>query len=210
MKARLTTSRISTRRHSPRLSVGFVLLIALLISLGPSLGSLRADDPISGPRVGEQAKRFEIELVTGEKAGEKVDFLKTVQNKPVLILFVSEMTRPGFGLLRTLEKYGRLRQPDGLEVLIVRVTADAEAARKHSKLLYEMYEVKSPAGLAVEGKEGPKDYGLNDQAQMTVLLLDKQHKVLLNVARRAPDRADFDEIRKGIDKLLGPSPVPFP
>ena len=25
-----------------------------------------------------------------------------------------------------------------------------------------------------------------------------------------PERQDFDEVRKAIDKLLGPSPVPFP
>ena len=46
--------------------------------------------------------------------------------------------------------------------------------------------------------------------ETTVLLLDKQHKVLFNQALRAPERQDFDEVRKAIDKLLGPSPVPFP
>jgi hypothetical protein len=32
----------------------------------------------------------------------------------------------------------------------------------------------------------------------------------MNMARRAPERQDFDEVRKAIDKLLGPSPVAFP
>lgn len=169
-----------------------------------------ADDPKSGLEVGKPAPGFEMQVATGDDAGKRVDYLKKWDKKPVLVIFVGEMSRPAFGLLKQLDKYGRLRQPEGLEVLLVRVTDDAEAAGRQAKLFYDNYEIKSPAGIVAEGKEGPRDYGLNADAQMTVLLLDKDHKVALNVARRAPDRADFDEIRKGIDKLVGPSPVPFP
>ena len=41
------------------------------------------------------------------------------------------------------------------------------------------------------------------------LLVAKDRKVLFNMSRRAPERQDFDDIRKAIDKLIGPSPVPF-
>jgi hypothetical protein len=170
----------------------------------------RADEPVSGPKVGEAAGALEAEIATGDDAGKMRDMMEPLKDKPVLIIFISEMTRPGFGLLKQLDKYGRLRQPEGLEVLIVRVTDDKAGAAKHAKILYDMYDVKSTAGVAVGGKAGPKDYGLHDDAQMTVLLVDKQHKVLMNLARRSPDRQDFDEVRKAIDKLLGPSPVAFP
>jgi len=43
-----------------------------------------------------------------------------------------------------------------------------------------------------------------------VLLVNKERKVVYNLSRRAPERQDFDEVRKAIDKLIGPSPVPFP
>lgn len=170
----------------------------------------RADEPVSGPKVGEAANGFEIEVATGDEAGKKLDVLGAIKEKPVLVIFIGEMTRPGFGLLKLLDKYGRLRQPEGLEVLIVRVADDAAGAAKHCKILYDLYDVKSTAGVAAGGKAGPKDYGLHDEAQMTVLLVDKEHKVVFNMARRAADRQDFDEARKAIDKLLGPSPVPFP
>ena len=73
-----------------------------------------------------------------------------------------------------------------------------------------MYDIKSPAGVAAEGKSGPKNFNLSEEAEMTVLLVNKERKVIYNMARRAPERQDFDDIRKAIDKLLGPSPVPFP
>lgn len=170
----------------------------------------RADDPVSGPKVGEVAKGFEVDVATGDDAGKTLDLLKPLKDKPVLVIFVSEMTRPGFGLLKLLDKYGRLRQPEGLEVLIVRVTDDAAAAARQSKVHFDLYDIKSTAGVARGGKAGPPEYGLSDEAQMTILLVDKDHKVLMNMARRAPERQDFDDVRKAIDKLLGPSPVAFP
>jgi hypothetical protein len=118
-----------------------ILICSIILGFAFCLGSVQADDPVSGPRVGEVAKGFNVEVATGDDAGKMLDLLKLLKDKPVLLIFVSEMTRPGFGLLK---------------------------------------------------------------------LLDKEHKVLLNMARRAPERQDFDDVRKAIDKLLGPSPAAFP
>jgi hypothetical protein len=184
--------------------------LTLICCAGIAFPAARADEPRSGPQAGETVEGFEIEVATGDDAGKKLDPLKPLKDKPVLIIFEGQMTRPGFGLLKVLDKYGRLRQPEGLEVLIVRLSDDAAGAAKHAKLLYDMYDIKSPAGVAAEGKAGPKTYNLNDEAEMTVLLVNKERKVVYNMARRAPERQDFDDVRKAIDKLLGPSPVPFP
>lgn len=185
-----------------------ICAVAFLSVVCPA--AARADDPVSGPQVGEVAKGFEVDVATGDDAGKTLDLLKPLKDKPVLLIFVSEMTRPGFGLLKLLDKYGRLRQPEGLEVLIVRVTDDAAGAARQSKVHFDQYDIKSTAGVARGGKTGPPDYGLSDEAQMTILLIDKEHKVLMNMSRRAAERQDFDEVRKAIDKLLGPSPVAFP
>ncbi len=184
--------------------------LVVLLSIGVGVTTARADEPKSGPQAGEAVEDFEIEAATGDDAGKKIDALKPLKDKPVLIIFEGQMTRPGFGLLKMLDKYARLRQPEGLEVLIVRVSDDAAAAAKHAKLMYDLYDLKSPAGVATGGKAGPKNYNLSDEAEMTVLLINKERRVIYNLARRAPERQDFDDVRKAIDKLLGPSPVPFP
>jgi hypothetical protein len=160
--------------------------------------------------VDETVEGFEFEVAAGDDAGKTIDPLQVFKDKPVLMIFEGQMTRPGFGLLKVLDKYARVRQPDGLEVVIVRVGDDPAAAAKHAKLLYDIYDLKSTAGVTTSGgKLGPKGYHLSDDVEMTVLLVDKQRKVLFNVARRAPERQDFADVRKAIDKLLGPSPVPF-
>ncbi len=170
---------------------------------------LLADEPISGPQVGKPAPGFEVLIVTGDQAGKKVDQLTALKGKPVLVVFWSEVTRPGFGLLKNLEAYGRLRQPEGLEVFIVRLTDDNDGAPEQAQVFFDKLAIKAPSENATAGKAGPMEYGLHDRAAMTVLLLDKEHKVLHNTARQAPERQDFEAIREAIDKLLGPSPVPF-
>jgi len=191
-----------------RRCVGWLLALTWL-GLGAG-GAHSQEGLLSGPKVGETPPGFDVDVATGDLAGMRVNLLNRWKDKPVLIIFWSQVTRPGFGLLRQLDKYARLRQPEGLEVLIVRVSETPEEDKKHARLLYDNYEVKAPAGVTTGGKQGPDNYGLNTDAGMTVLLLDKQHKVLLNQARRAPDRQDFAEVREAIDKLLGPSPVAFP
>ena len=184
--------------------------LALLLALVCIPASfVLAEDPVSGPQVGKPAPGFEILILTGDQAGKKVDQLTALKAKPVLVIFWSEVTRPGFGLLKNLEAYGRLRQPEGLEVLIVRLTDDNEGATRQAKAFHDTYDVKSTIGIATAGKAGPMEYGLHDRAAMTVLLIDKEHKVLHNTARSGPDRQDFKAVREAIDKLLGPSPVAF-
>lgn len=186
----------------PRLAL-LLALVCFPVSL------LQAEEPVSGPQVGKPAPGFEIQIVTGDQAGKKIDQLTALKGKPVLVIFWGEVTRPGFGLLKNLEAYGRLRQPDGLEVLIVRLTDDNDGATKQAQVFFDKYDIKSTMGIATAGKAGPMEYGLHDRAAMTVLLLDKEHKVLHNTARSGPDRQDFKPVREAIDKLLGPSPVPF-
>lgn len=195
-----------------RIASGWFVLAGLALGLvvaGESRGWTQ-ETLLSGPQVGDAPPGFEVDLATGDLAGKQVDLLTQWKDKPVLLIFWSQVTRPSFGLLRQLDKYGRLRQPEGLEVLIVRVSDKPDEDKKHARLLSDNYEVKAPAGVTKGGRQGPDNYGLNTDAGMTVLLLDKQHKVLFNQTRRAPDRQDFDEVRQAIDKLLGPSPVPFP
>jgi hypothetical protein len=182
-------------------------LLLLLISVGSRCG---ADDLRSGPEVGKPAPPFDVQVLTGDDAGMTRNYLSTWKDRPVLVIFVGELTRPAFGLLKPLDKYGRLRQPDGLEVLIIRTTRESDEVTRQTMALAEKYDVKAPAGYAKDGQAGPKDYGLNEEAQMTVLLLDKEHTVRFNAAYRSADRSDFDGVRKAIDRLLGPSPVPFP
>lgn len=184
--------------------------MAAFVLAGVPLVFVAANDFSSGLEVGREAPGFELTMATGDDAGKSVDSLRTWDNRPVLLIFVGEITRPGFGLLRQLDRYGRLRQPDRLEVLIVRTSANAEQAAQHARLLFETYDVKSPAGVAAADSKALMPYGLNAEAEVTVLLLDKQHKVVHNLARRTADPRDFALVRKEIDKMLGPSPVPFP
>src|SRR5258708_19350305 len=105
-----------------------ILTCSVILYAALCPGATRADDPISGPKVGETAPGFEVEVATGDEAGKTIDLLKTLKDKPGLLIFVGEMTRPAFGLLKVLDKYGRPSQPHVPQLLIVRPTHHASVA----------------------------------------------------------------------------------
>lgn len=193
-----------------RISAGVARIAATvgLLSLGCWLPIVRGEEPVSGPKVNESLPKLVAIQGAGDDAGKPVDVLSTVKDKPVLLVFVSQRTRPGFGLLKLLDKYGQLRQPDGLQTVIVYLDEDADAAVKYCKLMRGNYGFQATLLTGQEGK-APPDYVLHDDAELTILLTDKNHKVIHNTARRAAEAQDFPAIREAIDKLLGPSPVKF-
>jgi hypothetical protein len=186
--------------------------LLLLPMLGTVAGAAVAPQQVqSGLVEGDEVPPFKVAVATGPDADKELEYLssKTFKDKPVLLIYVHRVTRPGFRLLRVLDKYGQHRKDDGLQVMIVRLTDDVEQAVRHSKLMESNYGFKSLWTVSLDGPDGPPNHGLTDRAELTILLLDKEHKVVHNTARGDPQQRDFEPVRKGIDKLLGPPKKPF-
>ncbi|MBI3467886.1 MAG: hypothetical protein HY000_33180 [Planctomycetes bacterium] len=166
----------------------------------------------SGLQPGDKTPGFEVIVATGPDAADakKRNYLKEkLKDKPVLLIFVHRVSRPGFRLLKVLDRYGEHRKGDGLAVMVVRLSNDMREAVRYSKLMETNYGIKAVGTVSADGAKGPPSHGLNDRAEMTVLLLDKDHKVVHNTARADPQEKDFEPIRAAIDKLLGQPAQPF-
>ena len=168
-----------------------------------------AEDLVSGPQKDDKLPALNVLASEGEHAGKSVNLLETRGKKPILLVFFSQKTRPTFGLMKQLDAYGQIRQPEGLETIIIHSWAKSEETLPFCKLMREKYGFQGVLAVVAEGNS-PPEYNLHSDAAITVVLADKEHKVLLNLSRRDPNRTDFDPVRKAIDDLLGPSPVKFP
>ena len=94
-----------------------------------------AQDMKSSFQPGDQAPGFEAIVATGEFAGQKLDYMEKIKDKPVLFIAVSRVTRPGHGLLALCDKYGTHRKEDGgLQTVILRLTDEPEKAVEYSKI----------------------------------------------------------------------------
>jgi hypothetical protein len=178
-----------------------------------SFSSLAAgeDAVFSGPQPGETLPAFEFRGVYDDQAGEPLDVVTTADEKPVVLIFVHETTRPGLGLTRVVLDYAAKRQKDGLHAAVVFLTDDATATETWMRIP-SVRQNALPQGVAAgiypEGKEGPGAYGLNRNVSLTVLVA-KDRRVTANFALVQPSvQADGPTILKAIVEALGGGEVP--
>lgn len=184
----------------------WLLMVTLASFLSPCL---RADDEIfSGPQPGEKLVGFQMRGVLGEQAGQEIDLVKAADGKPLVIIFVHEVTRPSVGLTRTLMAYCAKRAPDGLQRGVVFLSDDPTETENWMKRASGALPPDTVLGISVDGVEGPGAYGLNRHVTMTVLV-GKDNQVTANFALVQPSlQVDAPKVAKAIVDVLGGGPAP--
>jgi hypothetical protein len=157
----------------------------------------------SGPQVGEKLAPFSVQGVFDDEAGKSFDFVTKAEDKPILLLFVHELTRPSVAVTRSIMKYAGERKKDGLSCGLVFLSDDPTAIEQQLKRARHALPPNTPIGISTEGREGPGSYGLNRDMTLTVLIADKGH-VTANFAIVQPTPAvDVPKIVKEITHLIG-------
>lgn len=181
-------------------------IAAVIFSLLPNI--LLAQEPIfSGPQPGEKLPLFEVRGVLGESAGKTLNFVKDADGKPIVLIFVHELSRPTIGFTRTLSAYTITRVKDGLHTGVTWLDDDASTAEATVKRVQHALTAQAPLGVSLDGREGPGSYGLNRNVALTIVIA-KDHKVSANFALVQPSlQADMPKVLEAIAKVVG-GPVP--
>jgi hypothetical protein len=177
------------------------LVFALLAGLA---GALSAQEPVySGPQVGEKLARFTVRGVFDEHAGKDLDFVKQAAGKPIVLIFVHDVTRPSMAMTRILSGYAASRAKDGLATGVVWLADDATEAETALKRMRHALAQDAPIGISVDGREGPGSYGLNRNVALTILVA-KNDKVTANYALVQPSlQADLPKVLDSVVAVAG-------
>ena len=161
------------------------------------------DRQFSGPQVGESLKGFEAKGVREDSAGKKFDPIAQADGKPVLVVFIHELTRQGFGLARAISAHAVKQKDAPLPTTIVFLTDDPVETSEWAKKVQHYFDKKVNLGVSVDGKDGPGAYGLNRNVFVTVLV-GNQSKVVGNFALASPQlQVDGPPILESIAKVTG-------
>jgi hypothetical protein len=185
---------------------------ALSIAL-TSAWCLAAEDEIfSGPQAGEKLAAFSVQGVFDEAAGKKLEPLKEAGDKPVLLIFVHETTRPSIGLTRVVGQYAaQLKDKEDKQALapyVIYLSDDATAGESALKRMQHAFPKEVPVVLSADGAEGPGALGLNRKVALTILVA-KDNKVSANFALVQPSiQADAPKIAKALHAALGEDKEP--
>lgn len=184
--------------------------LVLLVLVGAASTALGEEEPVfSGPQVGEKLPAMEARYVFGDAQGERFDPVAEAEGKPLLLVFVHEVTRPSIGLVRAVGEYAHARQADGLQTAVVFVASDATETEAMLKRARHALPKGVRVGISVDGREGPGAYGLDRNVALTVLVA-KENKVTANFALVQPSMAvDAPRIGKALVDLVGGEPPKF-
>ena len=183
------------------------MVVALLQVCVLTANSLAQEPVFSGPQPGEKLAEFEVRGVLKDQAGRTMNFVKEADGKPIVLIFVHEVSRPTIGFARTLSAYTLTRRRDGLHTGITWLEDDATTAENSVKRVQHALAQDAPLGVSLDGREGPGSYGLNRNVALTVLI-GKDGKVASNFALVQPSlQVDMPKVLAAIADVVG-GPVP--
>ena len=134
----------------------------------------------SGPQAGEKLPPLTAQAVFGDRQGKDLDLVKAAGEKPILIVFVHQLTRPSVALNRVLINFTVQREEDVYGATIF-LTGDVTAMQARLVGAKGALVTKRPVTISMDGLEGPGAYGLNRNVTMTVIFA-KGGKVVSNFA----------------------------
>jgi hypothetical protein len=157
----------------------------------------------SGPQVGEALPAFTVRGVFDQDAGKELNFVASADGRPIVLIFVHDVTRPSISMTRILSQYTASRAPDGVTTGVVWLDDDATAAENQLKRIRHALAANAPIGVSVDGREGPGSYGLNRNVMLTILV-GNQGKVTANYALVQPSlQVDLPKILASVVEVAG-------
>jgi hypothetical protein len=178
-------------------------LVCCLFAVG---SLLTADEPLfSGPQAGEKLTPFKVLGVYDQQAGKELDFVTSAGGKPLVLIFVHELTRPSASLTRALCGYMQPRAVEGLHCGVIWLTADRSQTEEYLKRARGSLKLAAPVGISIDGVEGPGSYGLNRKVALTVLVANN-NQVMANFALVQPALTDGPKILAEVARLIDAKP----
>lgn len=184
--------------------------VAAVLGLAMVITPAVRGDVESGPKAGEKVPPLKVFGVVGTVEGKEADFAADRKDAPTVYIFVAAEEggipvggRPAANFMKTLDT--EVAKLEG--VAIVAVWLGEKAFEKHKEYIPKInmslkFEKTSLAAFDGE-KSGPKDWGVNSDAHLTVVVANKG-KVVKSfpfVSVNATDvRAVVAEIKKATEK----------
>jgi len=168
-------------------------------------GTAMAEEPLkSGPQPGDRLPgTFEPLNVTGEYAGERHCLVCDAGLKPTVMIFARTLATATVDLLTRVDTATKAHARQRLVSFAVFLSDAPELEQQLADAATEHGLEKTT--LAIDDPAGPDGFGLDDEADVTVVLY-KAHTVEANHAFRAGELDDdaIDRILADLPKILPP------
>lgn len=180
--------------------LGIALFIGLLL-----LPQVSHADVDSGPKAGTEVSTLKVFAVTGDRAGNDVDYVAERGAKPTIYVFVphERFDRPIARFLRELEKSVKDAGNEAQMVTIF-LTDDAAKTKEYlPKAQMSLQFTANPLVVYPSAKMGPEGWAVNTDAHVTAIVV-QSGKVAASFGYRSVNETVVPEVatalKKSIDK----------
>lgn len=179
-------------------------LLAALLSL--SAGFAAAEEVKSGLGAGEKIPAFIVAKVGGADAdgvevGKELCYRCKYGARPQVMVFTRTTGGEVASLTKQLNEVVAANADKQLTAFVNVMNADKTAAEKAAKELAAGGSKNVPVVVPVENENGPANYGINPDAEVTVLIANKMAVVASHGF--APGKFDADALKKVLSEVEG-------
>jgi hypothetical protein len=171
------------------------LLLPLLATM-PLLASTS-----SGPASGSKLPPLTVAAVTGDAAGEDVDFVARRGGKPTIYLFVQadKWDRPVARFIKTLDQELAGSRPD-VAIVAVWLTDDVEMSKEYLPRAQQSINLAQTSLCVYPGdKNGPAAWSIDPRMHLTAVVAD-QDRVIDSLGYRSLNETNVPEVLAKLPK----------
>ena len=154
-----------------------------------------AADVVSGPGEGNEVKALKIAVVTGDSAGKELDMIAERKEQPTIYVFVptDRFSRPMARFLKALDERLHAERPE-INIVPVWLTDDVAKAKDYLPKVQESLKLNRTTWSVFPGeKTGPADWGINPDADVTVIVADGK-KVKASLGYRSINETEVPKV----------------
>jgi menaquinone-dependent protoporphyrinogen IX oxidase len=177
----------------------FAVLCVLLLGVL----AVRAQDVTSGPTKDEKVPALKVLDLTGSNKDKEVDYAAERKDKPTIYYLIDreKFTRPMNKFMKTLDTELNKDVKDAY-VVAVFLTDDKDAVKDFLPKVQQSVQYEATALTLFTGeKSGPKDWNVNGDAHITVVVANKG-KVVATFGYNSINDTDVKGVREALDKAL--------
>lgn len=180
-----------------RLPMRFLAILLLM-------ASARAQDLVSGPDKDKPVPALQVFAATGPLEDKDVDYAAQRKEQPTVYLFIqaNKFSRPMARFMRTLDEETR-KLGEAPYIVAVWLTSDLEKTKQYLPRAQQSVRFERTALTCFTGdKGGPKDWNLNDDADLTAVVA-KKGKVAAVFGYRSINETDAAKVVAALKKAAG-------
>jgi hypothetical protein len=161
-------------------------------------------DVKSGPAVGDKVAALKVYAATGAHENKELDYVAERGDKPTVYLIVQgeRFDRPMARFMKAIDKELAEGQEKAEAVAVWLTDSQDEAKERLPKIQQSLQFQTTALTVSTGDKSGPKDWGINDMAHLTVVVAGGG-KVAATFAYQTVNETDAPAVIKALRKAVG-------